>query len=149
MQKVFSQLNQIQADAHAFYLAFHGYHWFVKGKDFAVLHAYTEEAYEEFGKLFDDTAERALILGGKAVTGAENLLKLAKAPVVTKESFSSCEVFGLVKTSYEYLLGEFKKLEEVAGEAGDSVTEAFAQDNIASLQKKLWMLNSTLVECTL
>ncbi len=149
MQKVFSQLNQLQADAHALYLAFHNYHWLVKGKEFAALHAYTEEAYEAFSTLFDDAAERALILGGKAVVCPDALKELAKAPFSVKESYTTCEVFSLIKEAFEYLLAEFKKLEKVAAAADDSGTEAFAQDNIAGYQKKLWMLNSTLVECAL
>ncbi|MDD7323957.1 MAG: DNA starvation/stationary phase protection protein, partial [Campylobacter lanienae] len=31
MDAVVKQLNKIQAEAHAFYVAFHDYHWNVKG----------------------------------------------------------------------------------------------------------------------
>ena len=43
---VAKKLNQIQADAHALYLAFHAYHWNVKGLTFYQIHAHTQKAYE-------------------------------------------------------------------------------------------------------
>gem|GEM_PF-4880797 len=36
MSKVISQLNKIQADAHALYVKFHDIHWNVKGIQFLV-----------------------------------------------------------------------------------------------------------------
>ena len=45
---------------------------------------------------------------------------------------------------YEHLLGEFKKLEEVAEEAKDSTTVTMAQDQIAKYEKAIWMLKATL-----
>ena len=75
MSKVVKQLNKLQADAHALFIAFHDYHWNVKGLQFAQVHAYTEEAYDEMGELFDDMAERALMIGGKAVTKTKDLIE--------------------------------------------------------------------------
>ena len=45
MSKVVTQLNQIQADAHALFVKFHDYHWYVKGIQFFSVHEYTEKAY--------------------------------------------------------------------------------------------------------
>ena len=46
MSKVVTQLNQIQADAHALFVKFHDYHWYVKGIQFFSVHEYTQKAYE-------------------------------------------------------------------------------------------------------
>ena len=123
MSKVVTQLNQIQADAHALFVKFHDYHWYVKGIQFFSVHEYTEKAYEDMAEIFDDVAERAIQLGG---------------------SYTPTEVLKGVLAEYEHLLGEFKKLEEVAEEAKDSTTVAMAQDKIAKYEKAIWMLKATL-----
>lgn len=144
MKKVVQQLNQVQADAHSLFIAFHNYHWLVRGTQFYLTHKYTEEAYEEMGELFDDMAERAVQIGGKVVSKPEELIKLAKVPVTFKESYTVKEVFDDVKKAYEYLVIEFKKLEKIAEEVNDTTTSNLAQDHYGKYEKKIWMLNATL-----
>lgn len=50
MKSVVAQLNKLQGEAHAFYIAFHDYHWNVKGLQFFAVHEYTQKAYEEMGE---------------------------------------------------------------------------------------------------
>lgn len=144
MSKVVTQLNQIQADAHALFIKFHDYHWNVKGIQFFSVHEYTEKAYEDMAEIFDDAAERAIQLGGKAVTKPEELNKLAHPKIDNKGSYTPTEVLNGILGEYEHLLGEFKKLEEVADKAKDSTTVAMAQDKIAKYEKAIWMLKATL-----
>ncbi|KGI55939.1 Dps family protein [Campylobacter sp. MIT 97-5078] len=144
MKNVAKQLLQIQADAHSLWIKFHNYHWNVKGLQFFAIHEYTEEAYEEMAKLFDDVAERLLQIKEKALVCSKELSELAKTPKVQKDCFTTLEVLELVKEDYNYLLKEFKKLDEVASKAGDTTTSMLAQDKIAHLEKALWMLGSTL-----
>ena len=144
MSKVTEKLLQIQADAHSLWIRFHNYHWNVKGLQFAAIHAYTEEAYENMAKLFDDAAERVLQLKEKALVCPKDLLENAKTPKLQKDCFSTTEVLELIREDYKYLLGEFQKLDELASKAGDTTTSNLAQDKIAELEKALWMLDSTL-----
>lgn len=145
MNAVVKQLNQIQADAHAFYVAFHDYHWNVKGLQFYSIHEYTEKAYDDMGDLFDDMAERALMIGGKPLSAIDAIVKAGKcAPVEAKGSYTAEEVLVNVKKAYEHLVKEFKKLEEVADKAGDETTVALAQENYGKLEKALWMLSQSL-----
>lgn len=145
MTNVVKQLNQIQADAHAFFIAFHDYHWNVKGLQFYAIHEYTEKAYEEMAELYDDTAERAIQIGGKAILKADELVKLgSKAPVLQKDSYTPTEVLEEIRKAYKYLVEEFKKLEEVAEKAGDTTTSNMAQDHYGDYEKKIWMINQTL-----
>ena len=112
---------------------------------FAQVHAYTEEAYDEMGELFDDMAERALMIGGKAVTKTKDLIELSKdAPVSVKDSYGVTEVLEDVKKAYEYLVKEFKKLQEIAEAEGDDTTSNIAQDHYGEYEKRLWMLASML-----
>lgn len=143
---VVKQLLQLQADAHSLWIKFHNYHWNVKGLQFFSIHEYTEKAYEELAELFDGCAERALQLGEKAIVCPKVLLENAKAPKAEKDHFNPSEVLELVKKDYEYLLSEFKKLNELAEKAGDATTAAFAQENIAKYEKNIWMLEASLAK---
>ena len=78
MSKVINQLKQIQADAHALYVKLHNYHWNVKGMDFHPVHAYTEGLYNEMSAIYDDMAERAIILGGKPYLTSQELIDATK-----------------------------------------------------------------------
>lgn len=144
MSKVITQLNQLQADSHSLFVKFHDYHWNVKGMQFFAVHEYTEKAYDQMAELFDDLAERALQLGGKAITCQKMLLDTAKAPKLAQDSYTPKDVIGAIKEAYTYLKSEFIKLHQYADEANDFATVAMAEDNIAHLEKALWMINATL-----
>src|SRR5574344_1982182 len=128
MSKVIKQLKQIQADAHALYIKVHNYHWNVKGMDFHPVHAYTEGLYNEMSVLFDDMAERTIILGDKPYLTIEELSKATKIETEKGDSFKSREIV--------------EKITADASEEDDKGTEAFADEKVAKLEKDLWMLNS-------
>ena len=141
---VLKQLNQIQADAHALYIAFHAYHWNIKGMSFYQIHKATDKAYNEMGELFDEMAERALMLGGKAIIKSAELDKLAKAPVELKDKYTDKEILQNCLKAYEYLVEAFKKLESEAEKDGDQTTIALAQEKYIKLEKEIWMLKNAL-----
>lgn len=142
MSKVINQLKQIQADAHALYVKLHNYHWNVKGMDFHPVHDYTEGLYNEMSVLYDDAAERAIILGGKPYLTMQELIDATKIKNEKGDSFKSKEIVEKIIKDFEYLLKAFKELSELAGKADDKGTEAMADDKVAELEKNLWMLNS-------
>lgn len=142
MSKVIEQLNQIQADAHGLFVKFHDLHWHVKGIQFFSVHEYTEKAYEDMSEIFDDVAERAIMLGGRPVVSVDELAKKSHIKHEVKQSYTPTEVLEIVLVEYKHLLEEFKKLDELAD--GDSTTQMYAQDQIAKYEKSIWMLNATL-----
>ena len=134
MSNVIKQLKQIQADAHALYVKIHNFHWNVKGMDFHPVHSYTE--------LYDDMAERVIILGDKPYLTIDELAKATKIETETNDSFKSKEIVEKIITDFEYLLKAFKKLSESAAKEGDKGTEAFADEKVAKFEKDLWMLGN-------
>lgn len=144
MSKVIEKLNQIQADVWVLNVKFHNYHWNVKGSQFHAIHEATEAAYESLFEIFDEVAERAIQLGGKALVCPKVLLETAKAPKADKDSFTCQEVIELVRKDYEYLLGQFDELANLADDAGDRPTTAMCDEYIAKYEKELWMLGQTL-----
>ncbi|RBQ30443.1 DNA starvation/stationary phase protection protein [Arcobacter sp. FW59] len=144
MSKVIKQLKQIQADAHALYVKIHNYHWNVKGMDFHPVHSYTEGVYDSMSELYDDMAERVIILGDKPYLTLEELIKATKIETEKGDSFKSKEIVEKIIADFEYLLKAFKELSKLSGENSDKGTEAFADEKVAKLEKDLWMLHSML-----
>jgi len=144
MTKVINQLLQLQADAHALYVKIHNYHWNVTGMDFTPVHLKTEEIYTNMSVLYDDAAERIIQLGAKPYLTISALAKATKIKEEKRDTFKSKDVLKNIITDFEYLHKLFSKLSDEAEKAGDKATGAFADDNVALLEKELWMLGSML-----
>ena len=65
MKNVVTQLNQLQADAHSLFIAFHDYHWNVQGLQFFSIHEYTEKAYDDMCKASIKDVDIMLYHGGR------------------------------------------------------------------------------------
>ncbi len=144
MSNVVKQLNQIQADAYVMFLKLHNFHWNVKGMEFHAIHEYTESAYNQMSELFDEMAERALQLGKKALVLNADLMQKAKIKEVKAGSFDAKTVLNALEKDYEYFIKAFKALSKEADKNADSTTVAMADENIAKLEKEVWILRSTL-----
>lgn len=144
MSKIIEQLKQIQADSHALYVKMHNYHWNIKGMDFFPVHDHTEVVYNNMSTIYDDTAERVLQLGGKPYLTMKELINATKVKDEEKDSFKSKEVVESIIKESDYLLKEFKNLSNLASQADDKTTEAFADDHVAKLEKDLWMMTNMI-----
>lgn len=144
MSKVVSQLKQLQADSHALFIKIHNYHWNVKGMDFNPIHEHTEAIYNSMATLYDDTAERVIQLGGKPHLTMSELMNATKIKEETGDSFKSKKIVKNIVSDFEYLLKSFKALSDEADKAGDNTTAAFADDNVASYEKELWILGAMI-----
>ena len=142
--KVVSQLKQLQADSHALFIKLHNYHWNVKGMDFNPVHAHTESIYNSMATLYDDTAERVIQLGGKPHLTMSELMNATKIKEETGDSFTSKTIVKNIVIDFKYLLKSFNALRDAADKAGDNTTAAFADDNVASYEKELWILGAML-----
>lgn len=144
MSKLIKQLKQLQADAHALYVKLHNYHWNVEGMDFFPVHNSTEEIYTAMSTLYDDAAERVLQLGAKPYLTLSEIVKATKIKEEKGDSFRSKEITKAIISDYKYLLKSFQEISKTAGDAGDKTTEAFADENVAKLEKDLWMLGNMI-----
>jgi starvation-inducible DNA-binding protein len=91
-------------------------------------------------------AERAIQLGGKAVLTMDAIKNLTKIKEESGESFDGVYVLKSIIDDYKYLKDQFKALAEAAGEADDSTTVAMAEDEIALLEKEIWMLSASVAQ---
>lgn len=144
METIIKQLKQIQADSHALYVKIHNYHWNVVGMDFFPVHNHTEGIYKNMSELYDASAERVLQLGGKPYLTLTELVENTKIEEESKDEFRSKEIVVAIIKEYNYLLQTFKNLSETSSSTNDKVTEAFADEYVAKLEKDLWMLGNMI-----
>lgn len=142
--KLVSKLNQNLSDVQVLYVKLHNYHWNIKGPHFFGIHNATEGYYDFFAKQYDDIAERILQIGSKPLTTIKQYLENSKIKEETNNEFSASDVIKSITKDFSYLLKEFKKTSEIAGEKNDITTQNLADDNIAWLEKAIWMLKASI-----
>ena len=136
---VVSALNRLLADFQVHYTNLRGMHWNIKGHGFFVLHEKFEEMYDDTAEKVDEIAERLLMLGSTPENKFSEYLKTAKIKEVSDIS-CSCEAVDHILETYRYLIGEERKLIELAGEAGDDVTADLLTGYLKEQEKLAWML---------
>ncbi|MCV6607127.1 MAG: DNA starvation/stationary phase protection protein [Campylobacterales bacterium] len=137
-------LKQIQVDSMAFYIKVHNYHWNVKGMEFFPVHEMTEKIYNSFSGIYDDSAERVIQLGEKPVLKMSEIVSKTTIKEEEGDSFSGKEVMENILADYKHFLQSFKDLSSAADEAGDTTTVAYADEQVASLEKSIWMISQSL-----
>lgn len=143
MNKLEQLLNKEVANFAVLYTKLHNYHWYVKGPLFFQLHAKFEELYDEATEIYDELAERILMLGGKPVATLKQSLELASiaeaSGLETKE-----EMIKVVINDFRQIDTELKEGVKLAEGLEDDVTVDLLTTTRASLQKHVWMLSELL-----
>lgn len=137
--KVTNALQQLLADYQVFYTNLRNFHWNIKGHGFFVLHEKFEEMYDDTAEKVDELAERILMLGGVPESKFSEYLKVAK---VKEAEVTTCGEAALknILDTYGYLIGEERKVLELAGEVNDESTVALMSDYLKEQEKLVWML---------
>jgi len=137
-------LNKNLANVQTLYVKLHNYHWNVKGINFKSIHETTESYYDYFAKQYDDVAERIIQLGGKPFASMKDYLNNAEIKEETKNDFDGKFVLGAILPDFELLKKEYKEISKTAAGMEDTPTAALADENIAWLEKQIWMINASL-----
>ena len=136
---VVSALHQLLADFQVYYTNLRGFHWNIKGHGFFVLHEKFESMYDDAAEKVDEIAERILMLGGVPENKFSDDLKVAKIKEESDVACGSDAVSNILET-YGYLIGEERKIIELANEAGDDVTADLMTGYLKEQEKMVWML---------
>jgi starvation-inducible DNA-binding protein len=140
---IVKELQKFQADATVYYQKLRHYHWHVEGKMFFALHSKFEELYNHWAEMVDEIAERALIIGGKAIPTLKEILTVAELKE-DSEFPKSDEMVKRLTQDLEYLVKEARRLKDLAEEHGDAGTVNL-MDEICDVEyKNLWMLHAFL-----
>lgn len=137
--KIAAGLAKLLADTYAVYLKTHGYHWNVRGPNFASLHSLFMTQYTEMWTAIDEIAERIRALGDLAPQGygAFGNLSAIRDGDPTQDSQAMLkELIG----DHETLIATAK----AAREGADDVTAAVIDARVQAHEKHAWMLKSSL-----
>ena len=110
---------------------------------FFMLHEKYEEFYNEAAEVIDEIAERILMLDSTPLHTYEDFLKNAEITVIRNVSDAERSV-QIVLENNEVLLNKAFGAIEVASESGDEGTVALLSELISALEKRIWMLKSSL-----
>lgn len=143
-QDVVKELNQQVANWTVAYTKLHNFHWYVKGPNFFSLHEKFEELYNEASQYVDDLAERILAIGGNPVGTLKESLEISIVDEAGK-NYSAEQMVEAFSNDLTHISEQLVKSIEVAGEAGDDVSEDMFIGMNNSVDKHNWMFKSYLV----
>lgn len=143
-EKLLVLMNKNLANLQLLYVKLHNYHWNVKGMNFKQVHELTESYYEYYAKQYDDVAERILQLGGKPLSSMKDYLTAASIKEEIKNDFDGKFVLSSVLRDFELLNSEFKGISKAADDDNDVPTSNIADENVAWLEKQIWMIKASL-----
>lgn len=140
---VIKTLNRQQANTLVAYLNYKKYHWMTYGPLFRDLHLLFEEQGNEIFAMFDELAERALVLDGKPVADPGDYLALATIKASTGELSLATMVRDAIAT-HDQIIEEMHTDAEVANSAGDIGTADLYTRFVQTHQKHRWFLKELL-----
>ena len=138
------ELNKQVANLSVLFTKLHHYHWYVKGPQFFQLHETFEKLYDEVNELYDEFAERLLMIGGKPVSTQKGNLELATIKEETNHQMDAAAMVKSILADYKQLVAEFKVGLGLASEASDEVTTDMYVGVLSSFEKHIWMLEAVL-----
>lgn len=136
---VVSALNQLLADFQVHYTNLRGFHWDIKGHGFFVLHGKFEDMYNDAAEKIDEIAERLLMLGSAPENKFSEYLKVSRVKEISGVCCGNDAVERILCT-YKYLIGEERKLIDLANEIHDDVTADLMTGYLKDQEKMVWML---------
>lgn len=142
-QTTITALNDLLSSYHLFYINVRGYHWNVKGEHFFTLHPKFEELYTELQLQIDEIAERILTLGGVPLHAYSDFTQHSSVQEDKGVFDGRGCVQGVVK-GLETLIGEQRKVAEIAENAGDQGTADIVTGYVQAQEKEVWMYNAFL-----
>lgn len=122
----------------------HNLHWNVVGLQFTNLHNYTEELYDYYFGKYDDVAEIIKMKGHFPLAKLSDYLANATVKELDSKDYSTKEVMELIKADMELMMGEAKKIREIANEEDDFAVANEMEDQITHFTKQLWFINSIM-----
>ncbi len=132
------ELQQLLADLHVFYMNMRGYHWYIEGKKFFVLHEKFEEIYTGLEKQIDEVAERILMLDDYPRNKFSEFIKIShiKEEGLVKEADES--VRGTLN-GFKVIIKQIKKIVAAAAKAEDQRTQDLVTGYLEHYEKSVWM----------
>ena len=97
--------------------------------------------YNDTAEKIDEIAERILTLGSVPSNKFSDYLKVARIKEISGVTCGS-EAIEHILSTYGHLIGEERKVLDLAAEAGDEVTVSLMSDYLKEQEKMVWMLTA-------
>jgi starvation-inducible DNA-binding protein len=141
--KLAKGLSKLLAQTYGAYLKTHGYHWNVRGPNFAALHQLFMTQYTEQWAAIDTIAERIRALGSLAPQGYRVFAELSSIQDGDPEK-SAEEMLADLLADQESVVATGRELLPTAQKIGDEVTASLLSDRLSAHEKHAWMLRASL-----
>lgn len=135
------KLNHLLADLVVEYHKLQNFHWYVKGKDFFMVHAKLEEYYNAINEKIDEVAESILMLNARPIASVKGFLKETSIEEAENTFTSSETIFKEMIRDFRSLLSQVEDIRKSAEEKGNSAVSTLMDDYISYFTKAIWMLN--------
>ncbi|MDD2203098.1 MAG: DNA starvation/stationary phase protection protein [Bacilli bacterium] len=136
-------LNQLLSNTAVLTNNMYIYHWNIVGPLFFPLHSKFQEYYEKGTSEYDIIAERIRQLGGYPATLSKYNSLSGIKEAVSKE-YNSNEALVNTINDFKYMHRFASDVSAYASSIGDSVTSGIVGDNVAYLEKQIWMLEANV-----
>jgi len=138
-----AELSTTLADVFTLYAMAHGFHWNVRGINFAELHELFGEIYEDVFSSVDPLAENIRKLGANAPFGLHQFLSLREIEDASNVS-SATQMLSTLKEANAKVLECLNEAFAAADKANEQGVANFLADRIDQHQKWAWQLTSSL-----
>lgn len=139
-EKTVEQLNIVLADYHLYYQKLRNFHWNIEGTNFFDLHEKFEEMYDDAKVKIDEIAERILTLRHSPVSNLSDYLKITNIDE-SPGDYDDRKMVDTLLVDHGKIIQQFRKIVEVADDAGDEGTIDLIGAYIRELEKTSWMLD--------
>lgn len=143
MLKTANYLKVILADTFGMYLNAHNFHWNVEGRDFAQLHDFFKNVYEEVHGAVDSIAEHIRALDSYAPGSYSRFKELSSVEEVT-QIISASEMIRNLLAANEVVIKSLRVGVSIAKEDGLEEVVNFLGARLEAHTKHGWMLKSFL-----
>ena len=138
-------LRRVQADEFVLYTKTLNYHWNIVGPEFTELHRLFEEQYEALDSIVDEVAERARVLGERAIGTLAEFSKYTRLKEAPGSWPTAREMVEDLLGDHEALVRSLRKgLETCLDKYHDTGTNNFLTDLMNRHEKTAWMLRAHL-----
>lgn len=138
-------LERLLSDVVSFYFRAHGYHWNVKGQDFAQFHELFGEVYADTYGSIDPLAENILKLGYKAPFNLGEFMSMRSIQDSEGVAMTPQALTADLARANDVLIDELKAAFDVVEAANEQGIANFIAERIDAHMKWAWQLKSSLV----
>jgi starvation-inducible DNA-binding protein len=142
MEELIDSLKKTLADSFAFYLKAHNFHWNVEGSDFAQLHGFFGDLYEEVFGAVDAIAEHIRVLGDYAPASFSRYSELSSIEDAVAIPVNASIMVSTLREDNAKVIATLIEAYNYAEEQKKLGLANFIQDRIDAHEKHAWMLRS-------